>query len=99
MWRFDVPALDVADLGDERRLASVGLSPPSPGRRAWSPYQQIGETLWRHGWQGLLAPSAARPAGRVLCLFVDDPDVLPAAAVPPPTVDSDPPAPPTGLRT
>lgn len=99
LWRFDVPVLDVADLSDERRLASAGLSPPLPGRRAWPPYQQVGEKLWRQGWHGLLAPSAARPAGLVLCLFVEDPHTLPATPVPPGKVVSEPPAPPTGLRT
>ena len=77
------PAL--ADLGDSRRLGRVGLGLPAPGRRTWRPYQQVGEQLWREGWSGLVAPSAARPGGRVLCLFVDDPGAIPVQAVRPPT--------------
>lgn len=91
--------LEVADLGDTNRLARVGLTLPTPGRKAWPPYQEIGETLWKEGWRGLLAPSAARASGLVLCLFVEDPTVLPAQAVPPPRVMTEPPAPPIGMRT
>jgi RES domain-containing protein len=67
-WRV---AVEVADLGTAERLAAVGLAPPRPPRRAWPAYQRIGEKLWRAGWAGLLAPSAARPDGKVLCLFAD----------------------------
>lgn len=91
--------LEVADLGDTNRLARVGLTLPTPGRKAWPPYQEIGETLWKQGWRGLLAPSAARASGLVLCLFVEDPTVLPAQSVPPPRVMTEPPAPPIGMRT
>ena len=89
----------MADLSDAGRLAAVGLSLPTPGRRPWPSYQEVGETLWSEGWPGLLAPSAARPSGLVLCLFVDDPAALPAEPIPPPTVVAEPPAPPTGLCT
>ena len=99
LWRYRVRGLEVADLSDSVRLARVGLSAPSPGRGTWPPFQAVGETLWREGWAGLLAPSAAHPSGRVLCLFVDDPTALPAEPVPPPTVVVEPPVPPTGLRT
>ena len=66
VWRLD---LELADLSSARQLASVGLPPPRPGRVTWPPYQDIGETLWREGWAGLLAPSAARPDGRIACIF------------------------------
>jgi RES domain-containing protein len=99
VWRYRLKALDVADLGDGNRLGRVGLSPPLPGRRTWRPYQAVGEQLWREGWAGLVAPSAARPEGRVLCVFVDDPDALPVRPFGRPRVVSEPPAPPTGMRT
>lgn len=98
-WRYRVPRLEVADLTTADRLARVGLGLPTPGRRAWPPFQEAGETLWREGWRGLLAPSAARPDGLVLCVFVDDPARLPAEPVPPPRVVTEPPVPPTGMRT
>jgi hypothetical protein len=94
-----VGTLEVADLSTPERLARVGLIPPRPGRRGWPAYQNVGETLWQEGWQGLLAPSAARPEGLVLCLFVEDPAVLPAQPVAPPTVVTEPPVPPTRMRT
>lgn len=99
VWRHRVRRVEVADLSDAGRLARVGLVLPTPGRRMWPAYQQVGEALWREGWPGLRAPSAARPTGLVLCLFVDDQAALPAVPVPPPTVVAEPPAPPTGLRT
>ena len=85
VWRFHVPSLEVADLSDQDRLGRVGLPTPKPGRTTWPPYQEVGERLWREGWPGLLAPSAARPAGAVLCLFIDDPLTVLAEPVPPPT--------------
>jgi len=66
VWRLD---LELADLSSTRQLASVGLPPPRPGRATWPPYQDVGEALWREGWAGLLAPSAARPDGRIACIF------------------------------
>ena len=66
VWRLD---LELADLTSTRQLASIGLDPPRPGRATWPPYQDIGETLWREGWAGLLAPSASRPDGRIACIF------------------------------
>lgn len=99
LWRYRVPATSVADLGDGDRLGRVGLEPPLPGRRTWRPFQAIGEQLWREGWAGLVAPSAARPEGRVLCVFVDDPGALPVRPFGRPRIVSEPPAPPTGMRT
>lgn len=99
LWRFRVPPLEVAGLSREDRLARVGLPLPIPGRKTWPPYQKVGETLRREGWPGLLTPSAARPTGLVLCLFIDDSLLLPAEPVPPPTIVTEPPAPPPGMRT
>jgi len=99
LWRCRAPRLDVADLSTRKRLARVGLIPPRPGRRGWPPYQNVGENLWQEGWQGLLAPSAARADGLVLCLFVEDPTVLPAQPLAPPSIVTEPPVPPTRMRT
>jgi RES domain-containing protein len=65
-WLVDVT---VADLSTDERLDRVDLSVPRPGRRGWPAFQAVGEQLAAQGWAGLLAPSAARPAYRVLCLF------------------------------
>ena len=99
VWRHRVRTLEIADLSDASRLARVGLTVPRPGRKGWPSYQTVGEVLWKEGWLGLLAPSAARPDGVVLCLFVEDPKVFPAQPVAPPSVVAAPPVPPTGMRT
>jgi RES domain-containing protein len=98
LWTWQVDA-EVADLSTAERLAEVGLEPPTPGRRSWHPYQRIGEQLSTEGWAGLLAPSAARPDGKVLCLFRDEHDIRGAKPLPPPRYVKEPPPPPTGLRT
>jgi RES domain-containing protein len=98
LWRYRIEAVQVADLTTSALLARVGLAVPSPGRKGWPANQTVGERLWREGWGGLLAPSAARPSGLVLCLFVSQRGV-PAVPVPPPRLVSEPPAPPTGMRT
>lgn len=84
-WRVDV---EVADLTAEARLARVGLSLPSPGRHTWLPFQTAGEQLWREGWRGLIAPSAARPAGSTLCLFWEGEDEIEGAKPLPPPSES-----------
>jgi len=99
VWRYRARRLEVADLSDASRLARVGLTLPRPGRRGWPSCQDVGEELWKEAWRGLLAPSAARPNGRVLCLFLDEEDVSPAEAIAPPSVVVEPPVPPTGMRT
>ena len=99
LWSWDVD-LTLADLSDETRLARVSLPLPVPGRSTWSPFQSVGEMLWREGWAGLVAPSAARPAGFCLCLFWDGSSSLPGA-VPgaKPRRITQPPAPPRGMVT
>ena len=94
-WRVSV---QVADLSTPDRLASVGLRVPPPSSSTWGGFQQVGEALWREGWRGLLAPSAARPSGRILCLFADD---WPPAGCRPVRVEevADVPVPPTGMTT
>jgi hypothetical protein len=98
VWRYRVASIAVANLGDVDRLRDVGLDMPTPGRATWPPYQAVGEQLWREGWPGLVASSAARPEGRVLCLFIDR-DAIPARPLRRPRVVAEPPVPPTGMRT
>ena len=99
MWTWQVD-VEVADLSDEGRLARVGLPPPLPGRRTWPPFQKVGEGLWREGWAGLVAPSAARSAGLVLCLFWDGgPRIAGARPLRRPRRFTEPPAPPIGMTT
>jgi RES domain-containing protein len=66
VWQLN---LELADPSTDRRLAKVGLRTPRPGRATWTPYQDTGETLWREGWAGLLAPSTARPEALIACIF------------------------------
>jgi hypothetical protein len=91
--------MEVADLRDPAHLAQVALALPVPGRAGWGPFQRTGEALWREGWPGLVAPSAARPDGLILCLFVRSPTALPAPVLGKPRVVREPPVPPTGMRT
>ena len=98
LWAFRVSAT-VADLSSPELLASVGLAAPRPGRTQWPAYQRVGEQLAAEGWRGLVAPSAARPEGRVLCLFRGDGPLRGATPVPPPEQFTEPPAPPRGMTT
>ena len=95
-WRVNV---EVADLSTTERLATAGLPLPTPGRSSWPTFQPVGERLWKEGWLGLLAPSAARPEGRILCLFRDKNGIRGADPVPQPHRIAEPPPPPTGLQT
>jgi RES domain-containing protein len=94
-WRLE---LDLADLSTTEHLHSVALDPPRPSRRTWPPYQQAGEQLWREGWAGLIAPSAAHPGSLITCVFAT---TWPPAGCTPldaTTVKTIPP-PPTGMTT
>lgn len=91
-------SLELADLSDSEKLAEVSLSMPVPSRRDWPAFQKVGESLWKEGWAGLLAPSAARPASSVVCVFADawpPEDCQPVKA----TRVSKIPAPPRGMST
>jgi RES domain-containing protein len=99
LWRYRAPVTSVADLSEGDRLRDVGLEMPAPGRQTWRPFQTVGEQLWREGWPGLVAPSAARPEGNVLCLFVEGPGAMPVRPFGRRRVVHEPPAPPTGMRT
>jgi hypothetical protein len=81
------------------KLAAVGLRPPTPSRSEWPAYQLVGEQIAADGWTGILVPSAARPEGKVLCLFRDQDGIRGATPVPPPSHVPEPPPPPAGLRT
>lgn len=98
LWTWEVD-VEVADLSTPGRLAAVGLPSPRPGHRSWPAFQQVGERLSKAGWAGLLAPSAARPEGKVLCLFRDSDGIPGAKPSGKPRRITDPPAPPTGLQT
>jgi RES domain-containing protein len=98
MWTWQVDA-EVADLSTEEKLEAVGLHAPAPSRNEWGAYQQVGEQLATAGWPGLLAPSAARPDGTILCLFRAQLGKLGVRPIPPPQLISEPPPPPAGLRT
>lgn len=98
LWTWEVD-VEVADLSTEERLTAVGLAPPNPGRRSWPAFQHVGEQLWRDGWPGLTAPSAARADGRILCLFRVAPGIPGATPEGPPRRIAEPPPPPTGLQT
>lgn len=95
-WRVDVT---LTDLSREERLARVGLSLPRPGRAGWTPFQTIGEELWKAGSAGLIAPSAACPEGLVLCLFRTRHELRGIKAEPPPQTLTAAPVPPTGMAT
>jgi RES domain-containing protein len=96
LWQLDI---ELADLSTEDRLAAVGLGLPHPGKRTWPPFQRLGEQLWREGWRGLLAPSAARPAARIVCVF-DQADWPPAGCEPLRALEiTEVPIPPTGMTT
>jgi hypothetical protein len=99
VWRWEIVLPDVADLTDDGRLARVGLPSPRPTRLQWPIFQPIGEQLHAEGWPALLAASAARPAGRVLCVFRTAREVAGARPLPPPTPIESPPVVPTGMQT
>jgi RES domain-containing protein len=94
-WRLD---LRLADLSDAERLRSVALPAPSPNLHTWPAFQRIGELLWREGWAGLIAPSAARPDAFVVCVFAGSWPPKGCQPVNASTIVAVPP-PPRGMRT
>jgi RES domain len=95
-WKVDVR---VADLSNDARLERVGLPLPRPGRASWPPFQAVGEELWKEGWAGLVAPSAARPAGLVMCVYRTEQEVAGIEPQPRPESLDEAPVPPTGMTT
>jgi RES domain-containing protein len=99
LWRWEVDLPRIADLRDGDALTALGLSAPRPGHDDWPPFQRAGEALHAAGWAALVAPSAARPAGRVLCVFRAVPRPHGVRPCPPPERVDVPPAPPRGMTT
>lgn len=99
LWRWEISLPDVADLSTPEKLERVGLLAPTPSRRQWPAFQEVGEVLHAEGWQALLAPSAARPGGRVLCVFREEQTVVGAMPIPPPQKFDEPPSVPRGMTT
>ena len=97
LWRLRVDVDRGADLSDGSRLAAVGLLAPRPMRREWPVFQLVGERLHADGWGGILAPSAARPEGRILCLFREEETIDGVKPLPPPATYRNPPAERAGL--
>jgi hypothetical protein len=99
LWRWNVELERVADLRSSKALAALGLARPRAGRDDWPPFQRTGEALREAGWPALVAPSAARADGLVLCVFrsvAGPPGVEPC---PPHEHVDEPLAPPRGMRT
>jgi len=88
-WEIDLPRVAVPS----------GLPPLVPSRRQWPAFQAVGEQLYADGWPALVSASAARPEGRVLCIFRTARKIAGATPLPPPEQVDDPPVVPTGLRT
>jgi RES domain-containing protein len=99
LWQWEVGLPRVADLRTAERLAELGLDAPQPGRADWPAFQAAGDRLYRDGWAAVIAPSAARPEGRVLCVFREQREPPGLRPLPPPERFDQPPAPPTGLIT
>lgn len=99
LWRLEVDVAGVADLRDLGALAGLGLAAPRPDHRTWPAYQALGHAVHAEGYPGLVAPSAARPVGVVLCLFRVGERVEGAEPLPPPEHHASPPAVPRGMTT
>lgn len=89
----------MADLSTPEKLRRVGLPVPTPAMSQWPGFQEVGEAIYAEGRPALLAPSAARPDGRVLCLFRPERIVLGATPIPPPQTYEEPPSVPQGMTT
>lgn len=99
LWRWTVRIDGIADLSSAKRLSAIGLPLPDPGRAKWAAFQTAGERVFAAGYRGLLAPSAARPSGRVLCLFREEEKIAGAEPLPPPKHYTEVPRVPRGMRT
>jgi RES domain-containing protein len=99
IWKMEVDIDDVADLTAPGILAGEGINRLDPTRRQWPKTQPIGESYWREGARGVLAPAAAREGGTVLAIFRSDAMIPGVRAVPRPKRFTSLPALPPGLRT
>jgi RES domain-containing protein len=98
LWRVEVALDDVVDLPGPAALEAAGLHALRPDRGDWPEFQAVGERLHAGGRAAVVAPSAARERGAVLCIFWPPaPDVQVSHGSHERTVE--PPAPPRGLRT
>jgi RES domain-containing protein len=100
LWRWHVHLERVANMRTAEALAACELPMPRPSHADWRPFQRVGEALHRAGWPALVAPSAARPSGLVLCVFRPGTH-RPAGIepIPPGERVDEPPAPPRGMTT
>lgn len=89
---------DIADLSTAKALEAEGLPIPGPAQSEWPSFQKVGEGLFKDGAAGLIAPSAARDGGKVLCLFRNGPGPT-GLTVESTELFTDPPVVPQGLRT
>ena len=100
LWRVRVTLERIADLSTADRLARVGLPLPRPSLVDWGPFQAVGEDLFATGFEGVLAPSAARPeSGRSLAVFRPVDRIVGLRPIGRPRRIAVPPALPRGLRT
>jgi hypothetical protein len=99
LWNFEIDLEDIADLSTPAQLTRVGLPIQLPSRRQWSPFQEVGHTLFREGWRGIRFDAAARPGFLNLCVFLSSASPAGVLPAPPPTTITAAPVVPTGLRT
>jgi RES domain-containing protein len=97
--RFHVVLDRVADLSDVERLARVGLPAPRPGTAGWSAFQTVGEQLHDAGFEGLVAPTDARPDHLLLCIFRPEASVPGVRPLTPVVRLEAPPLVPIGMST
>ena len=99
VWEWEISLPEVANLSDDDRLARVELPPLKPTRLQWPTFRPVGEQLHASGWPALISASAARPEGRVVCVFRTVREVPGIRPIPPPTTVDEPPVVPTGMQT
>ncbi len=100
LWRWEISLPTVADVSGESQLARLGLPTKlRPSRAQWPTFQPVGEAIFAAGYPALLCRSAARPDGKVLCVFRTTPEVPGATPLPPPVEVTEPPVVPTGMTT
>lgn len=99
VWEWEILLPEVANLSDDDRLARVELPPPRPTGLQWPIFQPVGEELHASGWPALISASAARPEGRVVCVFRTVREAPGTRPIPPPTTVDEPPVVPTGMQT
>jgi len=99
LWRWRVDLDSVALLDDDQRLERVGLPPLLPTEEQWPACQDVGDALHREGYDAILVVSAARPGHCNLVVFRTARRLTGCTPQPPPTLVSDAPPVPRGMRT